>query len=145
MVSLTELAKEVNSQGKCLSFLERLRWPDGLECPRYKSKSISRITTVDKLQCLDCRYMFSLTAGTIFHRTHLPLDKWILAAFLICNAKKGISAKQIERDLSTTYKTAWYLMHRLRRAMKEPGFVRKFKGIVEADETYLGGKHPGKR
>jgi len=145
MVSLTELAKEVNSQEKCLNFLEKLRWPAGPECPRCKSKSISRITTVDKFQCLDCRYMFSITAGTIFHCTHLPLDKWILAAFLICNAKKGISAKQIERDLSVTYKTAWYLMHRIRRAMKEPRFIRQFKGIVEADETYLGGKHPGKR
>jgi transposase-like protein len=88
--------------------------------------------------------MFSVTAGTIFHKTHLPLQKWIIATFLICNAKKGISAKQIQRDLNVTYETAWYLMHRIRRAMKDSDFIRKFKGVVEADETYLGGRGRGR-
>jgi len=145
MTSLIELAEKLDTKEKCLRFLEELRFPDGLECPRCKSRTISRIKTVDKFQCLSCRHMFSITAGTIFHRTHLPLNKWILATFLICNAKKGISAKQIQRDLKVTYKTAWYLMHRIRRAMKDSEFVQKFKGVVEADETYLGGKSRGKR
>jgi len=79
------------------------------------------------------------------HRSHLPLQKWILATALICNAKKGISAKQIERDLSVTYKTAWYLMHRIRRAMKEPGLRSRFIGIVEIDDCFVGGKAHGKR
>jgi len=73
------------------------------------------------------------------------LNKWISTTFLRCNAKKGISAKQIEWDLGVTYKTAWYLMHRIRRAMKRSKFLQKFKGIVEADETYLGGKRIGRR
>lgn len=146
MASLTELANRFNTREKCLSFLEKLRFPGGLECPRCKDKSIARLDKIHKLRCRKCRYMFSVTAGTIFHKTHLPLQKWILATFLICNAKKGISAKQIERDLDLTYETAWYLMHRIRRAMKQTEFVEKFKGIVEADETYLGGKKiPGKR
>jgi len=145
MTSLIELANQFDTKEKCLVFLERLRFPDGVQCPRCKSKRVCRLGTVDKLQCNDCRYMFSITAGTVFHRTHLPLNKWILATFLICNAKKGISAKQIQRDLNVSYKTAWYLMHRIRRAMKQPGFIKQFTGIVEADETYLGGKRRGKR
>ncbi|MCK4271128.1 IS1595 family transposase [bacterium] len=145
MTSLIELAERFNTKEACLEFLERLRFPDGPECPRCKSRAISRIKTVHKFQCLKCRYMFSVTAGTIFHGSHLPLNKWILATFLLCNARKGISAKQIQRDLKVTYKTAWYMMHRIRRAMKDSDFIQKFKGIVEADETYLGGKAHGKR
>lgn len=144
MTDLTELAREFRTQKRCLDFLERLRFGESVECPRCQSKSISRIDTVNKLQCNNCRYMFSVTAGTIFHRSHIPLQKWILAIFLMCNAKKGISAKQIQRDLRVTYKTAWYLMHRIRRAMRDKTFIMKFTGIVETDETYIGGKRKGK-
>ena len=108
MNSLVELANRFNTKEKCLKFLEELRFPNGLECPRCKDDDIARIKTRDKFRCRKCRYMFSVTAGTIFHKTHLPLQKWILATFLICNAKKGISAKQIQRDLDVTYETAWY-------------------------------------
>lgn len=142
MTSLTELAVKFKTRKQCLKFLKSLRFPNGLYCPRCASIKVCTIKTVNKFQCLEpeCKYMFSVTAGTIFHRSHIPLQKWIIACFLICNAKKGISAKQIQRDLRVTYKTAWYMMHRIRRAMKDSDYLRKLSGIVEMDETYVGGK-----
>ena len=143
MSDLLSLSNRFNSKEKCLEYFEKLRFPNGVECPRCESKSISRLTTRHQFTCLKCRYRFSVTAGTIFHKTHIPLQKWIIACFLICNARKGISAKQIERDLKVSYETAWSMMHRIRRAMRDSDLIKKLKGIVEADETYVGGKMRG--
>lgn len=146
MASIMGLCRRFDTREKCINFLEGLRWPDGISCPRCQSDSISTISTRCKHECNTCRYQFSVTAGTIFHRTHLPLQKWLVATLLIVNAKKGISAKQLERDLDVTYKTAWYLAHRIRRAMKDSTVIRKMQGIIEVDDTYVGGKsHGGKR
>ena len=96
--------------------------------------------------CVDCRYQYSVTAGTVFHDSHLPLTKWFLGIYLICSAKKGVSAKQLQRQLAVSYKTAWYMAHRIRLAMSEDGeFCQKFAGICEVDETYVGGKGKGPR
>jgi transposase-like protein len=97
-------------------------------------------------QCLNakCKYQFAATTGTLFSDTHLPLSKWMMAVALMCNAKKGISAKQMERDMGVSYKTAWYLNHRIRKAMDE-GVGDLFTGIVEIDETYIGGKFDKRR
>src|SRR3712207_4402610 len=92
--------------------------------------------------CRSCRYHFSVTAGTIFHDTHLPLWKWFLAVYLIVEAKKGLYANQLKRTLNVSYKTAWYLSHRIRAALKEVD-AQLLKGIVEADETFVGGKVEG--
>lgn len=139
--SVIELLHQFSSKEKCIKFLEKLRWPDDQpECPRCNSKSTFPVRTRLIHQCKKCRYQFSVMVGTIFHRSHLPLQKWIVAIALMANAKKGISAKQIERDLDVTYKTAWYLMHRIRTAMRETSFLKKFTGIVELDETFIGGK-----
>ena len=94
-------------------------------------------------QCLEkeCRKQFSTTSGTIFNDTHLGLEKWFLAIALICEAKKGISAKQVERHLAVNYRTAWHLCHRIRAAMLDGGLLT---GEVEADETYLGAHKPRK-
>src|SRR5262249_21231577 len=95
--------------------------------------------------CDSCRYQFSVTAGTIFHDTHLPLTKWFATTYLICESRKGMSANQIKRMMGVSYKTAWYLCHRIRKAMADaqPG---KLSGTVEMDETYVGGKsRPGSR
>jgi transposase-like protein len=97
-------------------------------------------------QCVDCKYNFSVTTGTVFHDSHLPLTKWFLAIYLICSSKKGVAAKQLQRQLSTSYKTAWYMAHRIRLAMQEDeDFCLKFAGICEVDETYIGGKARGPR
>jgi len=97
----------------------------------------------DQYDCNICRYQFSVTSGTIFHDSHLPLWKWFLAIYLMIESKKGISACQIQRTIKTTYKTAWFLCHRIRAAMREVSADR-LKGIVEIDETYIGGKVHGK-
>src|ERR671916_2757817 len=141
-MNLVELVDRFHDEDKCRRYLEGLRWPDGLECPRCGGKTISHITTRHQLDCDSCRYRFSVTAGTIFHDSHLPLWKWFLAVYLIVESKKGISANQVKRTLNVSYKTAWYLSHRIRAALKDEG-AEYLTGIVEADETYVGGKLSG--
>jgi len=156
-MNLIDVQKQFKTDDDCLEFLEQARWPDGIRCPVCGAKEISRITRENPgknkrtrlYQCLEpsCKEQFSATQGTIFHRSHLPLATWFSAVALIVDAKKGIAAKQLQRHLGIkSYKNAWYLSHRIREAMKESG--PKLKGIVEVDETYIGGKqrgHKGKR
>lgn len=143
--SLIELAQTYGTEEKCLLLLESLRWPDGPTCPRCESTTAYKIKNRRVFECGDCRHQYSATSGTIMHRSRLPLPKWILAAALIVNGRKGISACQMARDLHVTYKTAWYLGHRLRRAMRESSWLRKFAGIVELDECYIGPRARGHR
>jgi hypothetical protein len=139
-MNLCEMIQQFNSESKCRAYIELLRWPDGAECPRCQSKKIYRLENRPLLLCASCEHQFSETVGTIFHDTHLPLEKWFLATFLLCEAKKGMSACQIQRTLGIrTYKTAWYLCHRIRAAMLETA-PKKLGGTVEIDETYVGGK-----
>lgn len=125
---------------RCRTILEELRWPDGPRCPRCESAKLSRIYDRDQFDCDSCGYQFSVKAGTIFHDSHLPLRKWLVATFLMCESKKGISANQMKRMLGVSYKTAWYLCHRIRAAMGEASGQAALRGIVEADETWVGGK-----
>ncbi len=138
-INLISLIDRFHDEDKCRRYLEGLRWPDGLTCPRCGGKTISRITTRNQLDCDSCRYRFSVTAGTIFHDSHLPLWKWFVAVYLIAESKKGISANQLKRSLGVTYKTAWYLAHRIRAALNEVD-AQLLKGVVEVDETFVGGK-----
>ena len=141
-MNLIKLVEQFRSEDECRAYLEELRWPDGVRCPRCNSDKISRIKERNQFDCDSCRYQFSVTAGTIFHDTHLPLWKWFAAVYLIVESKKSISAKQMERMLGTTYRTAWHLSHRIRAAFKEVD-AQLLKGIVEADETFVGGKTEG--
>src|SRR5580658_3020295 len=129
---------------KCRAYLEGLRWPEGVKCPRCGSDKISRMYTRDQFDCEaeSCGYQFSVTAGTIFNDTHLSLWKWFLAVYLMCEGKKGISANQLGRSIRVSYKTAWYLCHRIRKAMTEvaPSKIGGTGKTVEVDETYAGGK-----
>jgi transposase-like protein len=138
-MNLVELIKDFADEKKCREYIEKLRWPNGVECPRCKSAKIYRIVKRDQLLCSSCEYQFSVTVDTIFHDTHLPLWKWFLATCLLCESKKGMSACQIQRSLGVSYKTAWYLCHRIRAAMLEVA-PTKLGGTVEIDETYVGGK-----
>jgi transposase-like protein len=125
-------------------YLESIRWPDGPVCPHcgeserkhYKLKSDTRRLW----KCAKCRKQFTVTVGTIFQRSHIPLNKWLLAFYLLCSSKKGMSAHQLHRMLGVTYKSAWFMAHRIRYAMEQPPFQARLGGIVEADETYVGGK-----
>ncbi len=138
-MNLVRLVERFGSEAKCRAYLEGLRWPDGVRCLRCQSHKISRIRTRDQFDCDSCRYQFSVTAGTIFADSHLPLWKWFAAAYLIGESRKGMSANQLKRTLATTYKTAWYLTHRIRAAMKDENPI-PVNGIIEVDETWIGGK-----
>ncbi len=138
-INLVELIERFHDEDRCRKYLEGLRWPDGLTCPRCGGETISHIKTRRQLDCDSCRYRFSVTAGTIFHDSHLPLWKWFLAVYLIIESKKGISANQLKRTIKVSYKTAWYLCHRIRAALNEVD-AQLLRGIVEADETFVGGE-----
>ena len=141
-VNLCTLIEQFGSENKCREYLEALRWPDAILCPRCSSVKVSRIVKRNQYDCDSCRYQFSVTAGTIFNDSHLPLWKWFLCVYLLCESKKGVSANQIKRTLGISYKTAWYLCHRIRAAMKDAN-SEPLDGIVEMDETFVGGKYRG--
>jgi len=139
-MNLIDINTMFATDDKCRELLVRLRWPAGPECPRCKMPVVRLDTDKQLFYCKDCDYQFTVTAGTIFNDSHLPLNKWFLATLLLCEAKKGISACQIQRTLGIgSYKTAWYLCHRIRAAMVESQ-KNMLDGKVEIDETYVGGK-----
>lgn len=140
--NLINLIQRFGTDDRCREFLEELRWPDGIDCPRCHSSKISQIRRRHQFDCDSCRYQFSVMAGTIFNDTHLPLWKWFVATYLICESRKGYSANQMKRTLGIGYKAAWYLCHRIRKAMVESQDY-KLDGVVEMDETYVGGKVRG--
>jgi len=141
-MNLMKLMEKFHSDDACRDILENLRWPDGVQCPRCESKSIRNSHTRDQYDCGSCGYQFSVLAGTIFHDSHLPLRKWFVAIYLMVESKKGISANQMKRTVNVSYKTAWYLCHRIRAAMAVDN-PEPLDGIVEVDETWIGGKVEG--
>ncbi len=143
--NLVNLIERYSDEKKCREYLEKLRWIDGVKCPRCGSEKISRITERNQFDCDKCRYQFSVTAGSIFHDSHLPLWKWFLAVYLMIESKKGISANQLKRSLAVSYKTAWYLCHRIRKAIEEATNKPQLDGVVEVDETYVGGRYDRRR
>ena len=154
-VNIREINIKFSTEEQCLEYVEQMRWPDGIvRCPTCGSTNVKKVrrgsTSKNKRPwfylCLEktCHQQFSPTAGTLFADSHLPLIVWFHAIGLILNAKKGISAMQLQRDLGIGgYKTAWYLNHRIREAMQESN-PQPLGGIVEIDETYVGGKQKGK-
>lgn len=156
-MDIREVSSKFATDAQCLAYIEQMRWPDGvIRCPQCGAKDPKRVERGAKKKgrnkrwwfylCSEktCRNQFSPTSGTLFHDTHLPLIVWFHAVALMLNAKKGLSAKQLQRDLAIGgYKTAWYLNHRIREAMRE-GSLPQLGGIVEIDETYIGGYQKGK-
>ncbi len=138
-MTLVDVINLFDTDERCRELLVRLRWPNSPECLRCKGAVVELATAKQLFYCKDCDYQFTVTAATIFNDSHLPLTKWFLATLLLCEAKKGMSANQIKRTLGVSYKTAWYLCHRIRAAMKE---VEKpmLDGTVEVDETWVGGR-----
>ena len=130
-------------------YLEKLRWPTGAVCPHcgsieaysLKPKNDSKRPVRNGVyKCKYCRRQFTVTVATLFEGSHVPLNKWLMAVSLMCSSKKGMSAHQLHRMLGVTYKTAWFMSHRIRYAMEQPALQEKLQGIVEVDETYVGGK-----
>lgn len=151
-MNLIDIGKELGTEQECFAFLEKQRWPDGVRCATCGCDRISRIERKSKsknvrknlYQCLEptCKQQFSVTSGTIFHDSRIPLTKWFAAIHMIMDAKKGVSALQLQRHLGiSSYQTVWHMAHRIRKAMGEtPGVENMLRGIVELDETYLGPK-----
>lgn len=130
------------NEDQAREWLEGVRWPHGPICPHCSKKDVVRLAggRPGLLRCKDCRKQFSVTVGTVLERSHVPLALWVKAIHLMCASKKGVSALQLQRMLGTTYRTAWFMEHRIRLMMtpKEP--PRRMRGTVEIDETWIGGK-----
>ncbi len=149
-INLITLAKHFADEDSARELLESMRWKDGVVCPHCASKDgaykIEAKSTKGRkarkglYKCSDCRKQFTVTVGTIFESSRIPLNKWLYAIHLICSSKKGMSAHQLHRMLDITYKSAWFLAHRIRYAMTQEPLFSKLSGTVEADETYVGGK-----
>jgi transposase-like protein len=138
-MNLVDIATAFPTEDRCRELLVRLRWPEGPRCPRCNMDAVELETDKQLFYCKDCDYQFTVTAGTVFNDSHLPLTKWFMATLLLCEAKKGMSACQIQRTLGIgSYKTAWYLCHRIRHAMMQ-AYRPMLDGKVEMDETFVGG------
>ena len=123
----------------CIKHIEKVRWPDKPICPYCKSTNTTSIPSEDRHHCNTCKTAFSVTVRTIFHHTHLPLQKWLLAVNIILNAKKGISSRQLSREVLVNKDTAWRMGTKIRDAMNERWQCDLLIGIVEANKTYAGG------
>jgi transposase-like protein len=134
MSSLLSLFKKFPTEQDCIKHLENIRWKNGIVCPYCQSKKTCK--HLHRHQCQDCHKSFSVTVGTIFHHTHLPLQKWLMAIALVADAKKGISSRQLSRNLELPVKTGYSLMMRIRKAfdVKNPELLGN---IFEMDETYI--------
>ena len=144
-MNIIEVFEKFETEFDAVEYLERVRWDGKPSCHYCKSEKTSvhasKDRSVRRWQCHKCRSAFSVTVGTVFHKTHVPLKKWFLIIALMLNAKKSASSCQIARDLGMHQSTVWSIMHRIRAAMAfDPEQETLFKGIVEADETYIGGK-----
>jgi transposase-like protein len=168
-MNLIDVTRKFASKETCLEYLAQMRWPDGITCPKcgvIGSDQFRKFTTKETMrkrfsakkqetvtvrvpsrhlyECKGCGYQFAATTGTVFHDSHLPLEKWFMAIALILEAKKGISALQVGRNLGISeanYRTVWHLCHRIREATKETGLLA---GFVEADETFMSPRKPRK-
>lgn len=140
-MNLLQLFTKFQDNQQAIEYLEQIRWRDGVICTKCGSNKTCkhREKTKTRWQCWNCHHIFSVTVGTIFHHSHVPLNKWFMLIALMLNAKKGLSAYQASRDLGIRRPTVWSMMHRIRNAMAtDQGEL--LKGIVEMDECYIGGK-----
>lgn len=141
--NLGEFFRRFPDDTACLNYLIETRWPDGFRCPKCDGRDARILTTRNVWVCRSCRHHTSATAGTILHRTKVPLTTWFAAAYLVASLKPGISALQLQAQLGLSrYETAWVLLHKLRRAMVDPDRSR-LAGTVEVDETWVGGAQAG--
>ncbi len=142
--TLKDFNQEFPDDDTCLEWIKNHRWPDGIYCE--KCKKITKHHRVKKRTCYECDWCGTQvypTAGTIFHKSTTPLKIWFHAIYQMSSTRCGISAKQIQRETGVTYKTAWRMFHQIRKLLKEN--INPLVGQVEVDETYIGGKRPGKR
>ena len=136
--------KEFSNEAKCREYLANLRWPGGFVCPKCGCRHACLLST-GRYQCAGCRRQSSVTSGTVLHKTHMPLTQWFLAFYFVSQDKRGISAAALMSMLGTTYKTAWYMLMRIRAAMGQRDKTHQLSGTIEFDDTYFGGPTVGKK
>lgn len=154
-LTLDEIQARFGTDEAARAYLEEIRWPNGVVCPHCKASTQSLFWKIKEnrqkniraglYHCSVCDKQFTVTVGTIFEDSHIPLRKWLVAWYLLCSSKKGISSLQIQRMLGLgSYRTALFMMHRIRYALAQPAFTGMLKGTVEVDEVYLGGRRLGR-
>lgn len=148
-LNLITLAPYFSDKEAARELLEEIRWPNGPVCPHCESNEAYKLEAKEGskspvrpgvYKCKECRKQFTVTVGTIFELSRIPLNKWLAAIYMMCSSKKGVSAHQLHRELEITYKSAWFMCHRIREAMENGPLAEMLSGIVEVDETYVGGK-----
>jgi transposase-like protein len=137
--TLLEATRYFSDPDVCVQFVAKMRWPDGPVCPRCDGREYSYLTTRRLWKCKACKKQFSVKVGTIFEDSAIPLDKWLVATWLIANSKNGISSHELGRALGISQKSGWFVLHRIRLAM-QVGSFDNWSGEIEVDETYIGGK-----
>lgn len=139
-MNLIQVFEKFPTPTECIAHLERVRWGGKPICPYCRSDRVSAMPAEKRHHCNNCKTSFSVTVGTIFHHTHLPLQKWFLAVALVMNAKKGLSARQLARDLDVNKNTGCRMAMQIRKAMEQRDQRDLLTGVIEMDETYVGGK-----
>ena len=144
-LSMSEFIHRYGTEAKCYRALYKWRWPEGFRCPACAGRARSRFRRGDAIyyQCRACRHQTTLTAGTLFEGTKLPLRTWMLAMHLLTSTKTNLAALELMRHLGVNYKTAWRLKHKVMQAMSEREDSRKLQGFVQLDDAYLGGERNG--
>lgn len=141
-MNIIQVYKQYPTQEACFEHLAKVRWGERPTCPYCKSQRVTIVSKENRYHCNACNTSFSVTVQTVFHKTKIDLQRWFLAISIVLNAKKGVSARQLARDIEVNKNTAWLMLMRIRRAMREQG--KLFEGVIEADETYIGGKNRNK-
>lgn len=136
--------KQFATEEQCREYLAACRWKEGYVCPECGCRHAYRLSN-GRFQCAECRRQSSVTAGTVLHKTHIPLTKWFFAFYFVCYDKRGISAVQLASMLGMTYKTAWYMLARIRVAMGQRNAKHQLSGVIEFDDSYFGGPTVGQK
>ena len=146
VTKVKQFRRKFRSERDCIRYIIKRKWPDGFQCPRCGHKKATMITTRKTYQCKKCHHQTSVTANTIFHKTRKPLRDWFWAIFIVATRTTGSSARQLQHDLDISYPTAWSWCHKIRKTMRDRDTRYALNGIIELDDTYIGGKNkPGKR
>ena len=144
-LSFFEFQEQFRTEEDCFHHIHKLHWPDGFRCPKCGHTKAYFMKKRKVFQCANCRNQTSLTANTIFHKTRTPLRKWFWAVYLIGSDKRGCSAKRLSRLIDVSYPTAWLMIHKVRKAMKDRDALYKLNQFIEMDDSYFGRKSAGKR